>query len=101
MSGSPSNHFSERETDVAKYSKFQQKAIQNYYENRGAISLQRLQELVTELYLSEGKKRQRYWDQVATHLAKLGVKQSQIDHVVSQDNPELIARLVEKLISDS
>ena len=86
---------------MAKYSKYQQKAIQNYYENRDAISMQRLQELVTELYLSEGKKRQRYWDQVATHLGKLGVKQAQIDHLVSQDNPELVAKLVEKLISDS
>ena len=31
------------------------KIIKNYYENRDAISLQRLSELVTELYLAEGQ----------------------------------------------
>src|SRR5262245_9572903 len=33
-----------------KFTKHQQKIIKNYYENREAISLQRLSELVTELY---------------------------------------------------
>ena len=44
-----------------KYSKHQQKLIKNYSENREAISLQRLSELVTELYLAEGKARERQW----------------------------------------
>ena len=61
---------------VTNYSKHQQNIIKNYYENRDAIALQRVQELVTELYLSEGKKRQRYWEQVKLHLAKLGLKQA-------------------------
>lgn len=80
-------------------SKFQQKAIRNFYDNRGAIALQRLQELVTELYLAEGKQRQRHWKNVATHLAALEVKPDQIDHLVAQDNPELIANLVKDLMS--
>ncbi len=84
---------------MARHSKHQQKIIKNYYDNREGIALQRVQELVTELYLSEGKKRQRYWQQVANHLAKLGIKQSQIDHLVGQDNPELIANLVKTLMS--
>ena len=37
---------------MAERSKHQQKIIKNYYENRDAISLQRLSELVTELYLA-------------------------------------------------
>ena len=40
---------------MTNYSKFQQNIIKNYYENRDAIALQRVQELVTELYLSEGR----------------------------------------------
>ena len=88
-----------RDCIVAKsYSKHQQKIIKNYYENRDAISLQRAQELVTELYLSDGKKRQRCWDQLSGHLAKLGVKQAQIDHLVAKDNPELVAKTVQKLV---
>ena len=76
----------------------QQKIIKNYYENREAISLQRVQELVTELYLSEGKKRQQHWKSIAGHLEKLGIKQQQIDHLVEQDNPELVANLVKQLM---
>lgn len=86
---------------MAKFSKHQQNIIRNYYENRDAIALQRVQELVTELYLAEGKKRQRYWEQIQPHLAKLGVAASQITHLVKQDKPELVARLVQQLMEKS
>ena len=78
-------------------SKYQQNVIRNYYENRENISLQRAQELVTELYLSEGKKRKKYWESLESHLLKLEVKQQTIDHLVAQDDPQLVAKLVEKL----
>jgi phosphotransacetylase len=85
---------------MAERTKFQQKIIKNYYDNREAISLQRVQEIITELYLSEGKKREKYWKSLAAHLEKLGVKPEQIDHLIAQNNPELAARLVEKLGKD-
>lgn len=83
---------------MAERSKYQQKIIKNYYENRETLALQRVQELVTELYLTEGKKRDRHWKSLATHLEKLGVKREQIDHLVGQDNPELVARVIEDLV---
>ncbi len=83
---------------MAERSKFQQRAIKNYYQNREAIALQRVQELVTELYLATGKKRTRHWASLAGHLEKLGVKQPEIDQLVSQDNPELVAKLVERFM---
>ena len=83
---------------MAERSKHQQKIINNYYQNRDAIALQRVQELVTELYLSEGKKRQKNWGYVATHLKKLGVKQPQIDHLVEKDDPELVVNLLKKFM---
>jgi len=84
---------------VAKHSKHQQKIIKNYYDHRETLALQRAQELITELYLSEGAKRQRYWQQLAGHLSALGVKQAQFDHLTRQDKPELVAELVRSLIS--
>jgi hypothetical protein len=86
---------------VTNYSKYQQNIIKNYYQNRDAIALQRVQELVTELYLSEGKKRQRYWEQIRVNLGKLGIKAAQIDHLVAQDRPELVANVVQKLMDKS
>ena len=83
---------------MAKRSKYQEKIIKNYYQNRESIALQRVQELITELYLSEGKKRQRHWDSLATHLEKLEVSESQIAHLREQDDLELVANFVKKLI---
>ena len=83
---------------MAERSNYQQKVIKNYYQNREAISLQRVQELVTELYLAEGKKRARLWDSLPGHLEKLGVKPAEIENVVAQEKPELVAKLVERLM---
>ena len=82
---------------MAERSKFQKNVIKNYYENRESISLQRAQEIVTELYLSEGKKRQKYWKTLEGHLLKLEVKQQVIDRLVKQDDPQMAAKLITKL----
>ena len=79
------------------YTPYQQKIIKRYYDNRDAIQRQRLAELVSELYLSEGKKRQRVWKSVSAALEKLGFSQPRIDHLVKQDNPALVAELVKEL----
>ena len=82
---------------MAERSKYQQNVIKNYYENRENIALQRAQELVTELYLTEGKKREKNWERLDGHLQKLEVKQQTIDHLKSQDDPQLVAKLLERI----
>jgi len=84
---------------MAERSKHQEKIIRNYYQNREAIAAQRVQELVTELYLAEGKARQRHWKTLATHLAALGVQDEQIRHLQEQDKPELVLSLLNDLLS--
>jgi hypothetical protein len=81
-----------------EFSKYQQKVIQNYYDNRDAISLQRLGELVTDLYLAEGKSRATKWKQAAAALGKLGVGADVIEHLLKQDNPALLANIVQELM---
>jgi len=82
-----------------EYSKHQQKIIKRYYDNREAVSLQRLSELVTELYLAEGKARERQWKYIVGALEKLEIKQDRIDHLREQDDPALLAKLVEELMA--
>lgn len=82
-----------------KYTKHQQKIIKNYYDNREAISLQRLSELVTELYLAEGKGRERQWKFIVSALGKLDLPAERIKHLREQDNPALLAKLVEELMA--
>ena len=77
--------------------KFQEKAIRRYYNNRDDIAVQRLQELVTDLYLSEGKKRAQHWKNAITHLEALKVPAKQIEHLVKTDKPELVAQLLQNL----
>jgi hypothetical protein len=82
-----------------EFSKYQQKVIKNYYDNRDAISLQRLSELVTDLYLAEGKSRQTKWNQVIATLEKLGITADRIEHLRKKDDPALVAKVVEELMA--
>ena len=76
---------------------YQQKIIKRYYDNQDTLQLQRLAELVSELYLSSGKKRQGVWTKIVTAMQKLGVPPSRIDHLRQQDKPELVAEVVKEL----
>jgi hypothetical protein len=79
------------------YTPHQQKIIKRYYDNQEALQQQRLAELVSELYLTQGKKRRRAWEAAVSAMKKLGVPQSRIDHLLQQDNPALVAEVVKEL----
>lgn len=80
------------------FSRHQQKIIKRYYENIDQISLQRLSELVADLYLSTGKKRDKLWESAAAAMQKLKLPQDRIAHVLAKKDPELLARLVKELM---
>ena len=82
---------------MAEHSRHQQKIIKRYYENRDDIALQRLQELVTELYLATGKKRQQHWKSIVLHLEKVGVPQQRIEILQKKDDAAEVAKLVAEL----
>ena len=81
------------------YSKHQQKIIKNYYQNQEAILLQRLGEHVTELYLADGKARAKRWKDIAKVLEKLKIPGPRVEHLLKQDNPALLAKLLEELLA--
>ncbi|QEG37517.1 hypothetical protein [Bythopirellula goksoeyrii] len=82
-----------------QYSKHQQKIIKNYYDNKDAISLQRLSELVTDLYLAEGKGRQTKWNQVVGVLEKLGLSAKRIEQLRKKDDPSMLVKVVEEIMA--
>jgi hypothetical protein len=86
---------------MPKRSKYQDRIIRRYYQHRDEIMLQRLGELVTDLYLAEGKTKARLWKRVGEVLAKLKVPEDQIQHLVRSDNPTLVANLLKKLLEES
>ena len=82
---------------MENYSKHQQGIIKRYYENIDQITLQKLSELVTELYLAEGKKRDKMWQTAIGHMEKLKVPKDRIDHILARKDVTLLAGLVKEL----
>jgi hypothetical protein len=80
------------------YTRHQQGIIKRYYRNLDKIQVQRLSELVTELYLAEGKKRDKLWQSAVAAMQKLEVPQPRIDHLLAKKDPALLASLVKELM---
>lgn len=81
---------------MENFTRHQQSIIKNYYRNRDDVAFQRAQELLTELYLVEGKKREKVWENLFKNLERIGVPADQIDHLKQERKPELVAKLLEK-----
>ena len=82
---------------MADHSPYQQKIIKRYYQNFSSLQVQRLSELVTELYLSEGKKTERLWKQVGESLTKLEFPASRVEHLLEKRDPSLLAGVLQEL----
>jgi hypothetical protein len=82
---------------MADHSPYQQKIIKRYYNNYDAIQSQRLAEMVTDLYLAEGKKRDRLWSRVSELLAKLEFPAARIEHLLQKKDPALLAGVMKEL----
>jgi hypothetical protein len=82
---------------MADYSPYQQKIIKRYYNNFDSIQSQKLAEMVTELYLAEGKKRDRLWIRVGEMLTKLEFPAARIAHLLDKKDPALVAGVIQEL----
>jgi hypothetical protein len=78
---------------------YQEGIIRRYYQNRDDLMMQKLGDLVGDLYLSQGNARARLWRRITAALRNLNVPQSRIDHLVESDNPEFLANLLQELQS--
>jgi len=85
---------------LENYTRHQQGIIKRYYEHFEKIQIQKLSELVTELYLAEGKKKDKLWQSAAASMQKLKVPQSRIDHVVAKKDLNLLAGIVKELSAE-
>ncbi|MGH7128700.1 MAG: hypothetical protein ACREJB_05870 [Planctomycetaceae bacterium] len=82
---------------MPEYSDHQKKVIRRYYDNREQLDNQRLSELVANLYLAQGKKRAKLWQTAEELMRRLKVPESRIGHVVSSDDPAILAEVVNDL----
>jgi len=76
-----------------EYSEYQKAVISGYYDNLDAIMLQKLSELVTELYLADtDAKRNRLWQRAHKAMIKLKVPPAIIEHIMQKQDVEILAK---------
>ena len=84
---------------MAELTKYQRSIVKNYYANLDTALLQRLGEQVTDLYLAEGKKREKLWTSIVTSLTKLEVPKTRIDQIRQSDDARKLAALLQEVIN--
>ena len=78
------------------YSAYQQKVISRYYQNIDQVALQRLQELVTDLYLADtDKKKDRLWGQVQKAMEHIKVQPTIAQHILKTRDVKILAKNIE------
>lgn len=82
---------------MADLTPHQQKIVKRYYKNLDTIQLQRLSELATDLYLAEGKAKDRLWTRVQQILTKVEFPASRIEHLMSKRDPALLPGILKEL----
>lgn len=82
-----------------EFTAHQKKIIDRYYDNIDTISLTKLQELATELYLAEtDKKRDRLWERVAAAMKNLKIGPALTAHILERRDPKVLAANIQDWI---
>jgi hypothetical protein len=87
-----------RQDKPREYTPYQLEVIRRYYENLPNNLLRRLEELVGDLYLADGKKRDRLWERTRQVLIQLEIPESRVDHIMNRRDPTLVAEVVQELL---
>jgi hypothetical protein len=76
-----------------EFSKYQTDVVGRYYDNLNTIMLQRLGEIVTELYLADtDDKKSRLWQRAHKAMVNLKVKPAIISNIMEKKNVEILAK---------
>jgi hypothetical protein len=85
-----------------EYSDHQKKVINQYYNQLDTIMLQKLQELVSELYLADtDAKKKRLWDRVHKAMVNLKVPPQVVEHIMAKRDVQILARNLQDWIAQS
>lgn len=78
-------------------SSYQRGIVKRYYEHIDTIALQKLGEVVSDLYLADPKKAGKLWEHARTALQKTGADAKDYEKIVSARDLQGLARLVNEL----
>jgi hypothetical protein len=76
-----------------EYSQYQKGVISGYYGNLDAIMLQKVSELVSELYVAETQTKQdRLWERAHKAMIQLKIPPAIIDHIMQKRDVQILAK---------
>ena len=76
-----------------EYSQYQKDVISNYYRNLDTIALQKLSELVSELFLTDNPtKRDRLWQRANKAMLNLEIPPDIIRHIMAKKDVSVLAK---------
>ncbi len=76
-----------------EYSQYQKGVISGYYDNLDIIMLQKLGELVSELYVAETPSKQdRLWQRVHKAMIQLKIPPAIIEHIMQKRDVQILAK---------
>lgn len=77
---------------MPEYSNYQKKLIDRYYDQRDVIMLNKLQELVTDLFLADtAKKSDQLWARAEKAMRNLKVKEQVMANILEKRDPQVLA----------
>jgi len=80
------------------YSKYQQKAIKNFYDNKDIRLVQKLGELVSNLYLeTNDKKKETGWKKIKKMLTDLKVHPGEVEFLTKDKTLSLISKKLDEI----
>jgi hypothetical protein len=82
---------------MADRSNYQQGIVKRYYEHFDTISLQRLSEIVSDIYMSDANKPVKLWDKARTLLSRVAGEDERVAKIIAKKDIEGLARLVNEL----
>ena len=83
---------------MSDHTPYQKGIIRRFYEHRDTLAIQKLGEIVSNLYLETSEaKIKRGWTSAHAQLLAAGVHKHEADHVVADRDLGALAKIVERL----
>ena len=80
------------------YTKYQQKAIRNFYDNKDLRLVQKLGELVSNLYLETSeKKKETGWKKIEKMLTDLKIHPGEVEYLTKNKNLSMISKKLDEI----
>ena len=80
------------------YTKYQQKAIKNFYDNKDLRLVQKLGELVSNLYLETSEKKiETGWKKIKKMLTDLKVHPGEVEYLTKEKKLSMISKKLDEI----